>query len=778
MFTPGGLSAMTPMPGIMPAHMSTPMAYSTPLHQATIGPVPGGVQEVIYSGKHNGIYIYLARILRPFWDTPVTVELSCQTPQGTTVYLTSNYSSEQLTEALELVRDLSDFVDFNSKFDAGGPSDLMSPAHIPARLRFGDGGLDEHTRKKLQAEAQRVEKISLQHVQELLHRVEEVLGLWRVLLDHQLHLLAAGLSQDQQNQLRSLTFKTLVLSGKEVCASLVTCLINRYLDDNATVDAISSRLREVCPSLYSMDDATCSKANELLQAARFIQDRNERRRHLQESLRLLKAVAQPLQLTVVCNQLAAVGHYTGIVELCLAEAKKCDPHDLAQHFYTQGEQPEDGQGMQAYIHRMECYKCITETLGYLWSAAATVPQSPSMPKTPGPPPQHDPSHMAIEQADQHREEVFQLCLKSTDMLFHSALYDWLFATNRLEKLLEIGTPYLEAYLKRRSTQSTDKVAALDLLWKHYEKNSNFMAAAHILAQLAQRHGTDLTLTRRLEYLSRAIMCAKSATTLSGTTHSGEFLHELEEKMEVARLQLQVQQALQRMRDGAKPLSHQADIRDAIEKLQADLHDITTLYEEFADRFDLWECKLAIVHCANLYDSALIENLWQNIISKELLIPGGIKSMDQLTSVSERLVSIMRNYVSAERYFPLAFIVRHLETHSCEIGIDLRWVFLAMLNIGVSPTRLLELYDRLFKSRDPFWQTVGQPLHLLAVLHSLLSYLAENPSRIPSSDRRRFNLVCLDAVASYLIELQANSSDSSVRRLIAQFKAVQAQLERM
>lgn len=69
------------------------------------------------------------------------------------------------------------------------------------------------------------------------------------------------------------------------------------------------------------------------------------------SLQLLKAVAQPLQLTVVCNQLAAVGHYTGIVELCLAEAKKCDPHDLAQHFYTQGEQPEDGQGMQAYIHR-------------------------------------------------------------------------------------------------------------------------------------------------------------------------------------------------------------------------------------------------------------------------------------------------------------------------------------------------------------------------------------------------------------------------------------------
>lgn len=44
-----------------------------------------------------------------------------------------------------------------------------------------------------------------------------------------------------------------------MCASLITCLIDRYLDDNATIDAISSRLREVCPSLYSSDDATCSK---------------------------------------------------------------------------------------------------------------------------------------------------------------------------------------------------------------------------------------------------------------------------------------------------------------------------------------------------------------------------------------------------------------------------------------------------------------------------------------------------------------------------------------
>ena len=51
--------------------------------------------------------------------------------------------------------------------------------------------------------------------------------------------------------------------------------------------------------------------------------------------------------------------------------------------------------------------------------------------------------------------------------------------------------------------------------------------------------------QRLEYLSRAIMCVKSGE-LGGESSKvgvGELLHDLEEKMEVARVQLQVVEAL-------------------------------------------------------------------------------------------------------------------------------------------------------------------------------------------------------------------------------------------
>ena len=69
--------------------------------------------------------------------------------------------------------------------------------------------------------------------------------------------------------------------------------------------------------------------------------------------------------------------------------------------------------------------------------------------------------------------------------------------------------------------------------------------------------TDINLKQRIENLSRAIICIKSAevsvmdtsyhTPNSGGIGSGELLHELEEKMEVARVQLQLVDAISNMR---------------------------------------------------------------------------------------------------------------------------------------------------------------------------------------------------------------------------------------
>ena len=47
--------------------------------------------------------------------------------------------------------------------------------------------------------------------------------------------------------------------------------------------------------------------------------------------------------------------------------------------------------------------------------------------------------------------------------------------------------------------------------------------------------------------------------------------------------------------------------------------VLQLYSEFADVFDLSECKLSIIHCADHHDPALVETLWKEIIDKRQLL---------------------------------------------------------------------------------------------------------------------------------------------------------------
>lgn len=65
--------------------------------------------------------------------------------------------------------------------------------------------------------------------------------------------------QDFQEQLKAISFKDMVIRGRELTGALVTALINVYIKDSASVDAISSLLRDICPLLYSSDDSVCSK---------------------------------------------------------------------------------------------------------------------------------------------------------------------------------------------------------------------------------------------------------------------------------------------------------------------------------------------------------------------------------------------------------------------------------------------------------------------------------------------------------------------------------------
>ncbi|XP_049995011.1 nuclear pore complex protein Nup155 isoform X2 [Alexandromys fortis] len=769
----------TPSHGAQPPTMSTPMyAVGNPAMQAaSMGGLTG--PEIVYSGKHNGICIYFSRIMGNIWDASLVVERVFKSSSREITAIESSVPSQLLEPVLQELKGLQEFLDRNSQFSGGPLGNPNTTAKVQQRLvgfMRPENGNTQQMQQELQRkfhEAQLSEKISLQAIQQLVRKSYQALALWKLLCEHQFTVIVGELQKEFQEQLKITTFKDLVIRDKELTGALIASLISCYIRDNAAVDGISLHLQDICPLLYSTDDAVCSKANELLQRSRQVQNKSEKERMLRESLKEYQKISNQVDLPSVCAQYRQVRFYEGVVELSLTAAEKKDPQGLGLHFYKHGEPEEDVVGLQTFQERLNSYKCITDTLQELVNQSKAAPQSPSVPKKPGPPVlSSDPNMLSNEEAGHHFEQMLKLAQRSKDELFSIALYNWLIQADLADKLLQIASPFLEPHLVRMAKVDQNRVRYMDLLWRYYEKNRSFSSAARVLSKLADMHSTEISLQQRLEYIARAILSAKSSTAISSIAADGEFLHELEEKMEVARIQLQIQETLQRQ------YSHHSSVQDAISQLDSELMDITKLYGEFADPFKLAECKLAIIHCAGYSDPILVHTLWQDIIEKELNDSVTLSSSDRMHALSLKLVLLGKIYAGTPRFFPLDFIVQFLEQQVCTLNWDVGFVIQTMNEIGVPLPRLLEVYDQLFKSRDPFWNRVKRPLHLLDCIRVLLTRYVENPSQVLNCERRRFTNLCLDAVCGYLVELQSMSSSVAVQTITGNFKSLQAKLERL
>ena len=357
-----------------------------------------------------------------------------------------------------------------------------------------------------------------------------------------------------------------------------------------------------------------------------------------------------------------------------------------------------------------------------------------------------------------------MMLASSDQLLHVALYQWLIEKKYIDKLLNIKSQYIEEFLKRGTIQHPETLAMFDLLWKYYEKNSEYIPAAKILSKLADRHSTELSLSGRVQYLSRAIMCVKSSDGGSANRAAGELLHHLEEKMEVARVQLQVLEAV----------AGHPDAEGQISRLNSDLLDITTLYKDWAEPYQLWECKLAILQCAGHPDQPLVNTIWTQIIQNQ---ENTVNSHNKIAALSNKIESLGRQYANSAKYFPLELIVRQLEIVSCREKAESGWVSAALQSAGVPLPRLLDVYNRLYTNKDAIWLTLGNNLHVLKVLCSLLDNFAKDPNQVSAMERRQLTVVCQDMASTYLGELYMKQTQET-SGLVAKFRDIQAKLDRL
>ncbi|MED6180531.1 hypothetical protein PIB30_011043 [Stylosanthes scabra] len=756
--------------------------------------------EPVFSGAHEGLCLCSSRLLFPLWELPVMVVKGNLGPSGAlsengVVVCRLSVGAMQVLEhkilSLEkflrsrrnqrrgLYGCVAGLGDLSGSILYGTGSALGAGDRSMVRNLFGaysrnvesNGGGTGNKRQRLPyspAELAAMEVRAMECIRQLLLRSGEALFLLQLLSQHHVTRLIQGFDANLQQALVQLTFHQLVCSeeGDQLATRLISALMEYYTgpDGRGTVDDISRRLREGCPSYYKESDYKFFLAVEALERAAVTIDDEEKENLAREAFNCLSKVPESADLRTVCKRFEDLRFYEAVVRLPLQKAQALDPAGDAYNDEIDASVRE-----QMLAQREQCYEIVISALRSL--------KGDNSQKEFGSPIRSAAQQSTLDPASRKKyiSQIVQLGVQSPDRIFHEYLYQAMIDLGLENELLEYGGPDLLPFLQSAghkpiqevravtattsptgqsgAPMSSNQVKYYELLARYYVLKRQHMLAAHALLRLAERRSVDgvPTLEQRCQYLSNAVLQAKSAANGDGLVGSARspidsgFLDLLEGKLAVLRFQIKIKEEVEAMasrsevapstsdsiQHGAVPEgSSTADanfanvIREKAKELSSDVKSITQLYNEYAVPFELWETCLEMLYFANYSgdaDSSIVRETWARLIDQAISRGGIAEACSVLKRVGHRI------YPGDGAVIPLNTICLHLEKSGLErlnSGVesvgdeDVARALLSACKGAAEP--VLNTYDQLLSSGA----VLPSPNLRLRMLRSVLVVLRE------------------------------------------------------
>jgi len=260
------------------------------------------------------------------------------------------------------------------------------------------------------------------------------------------------------------------------------------------------------------------------------------------------------------------------------------------------------------------------------------------------------------------------------------------------------------------------------------------------------------------------LLGRAYTYASSGVGRGELLSDLQLRQEIAHIQLHIQHALRAptLLEEDDTEEKQLERRQAQEKLDTGLFDISDLFNNYAKKYHLWESCLRILKFSAYNDHAKVQQYWQHLIASCL---GRFERSEYRDDrLASTVISAGKALYPSELTFPTKWLCDFLEHTAVEYK---RWSFDLVLNImreiGVTYPHLFDVYVSLAASSTS-WQ--GDPearLHILKVIYTLLlNWMKTTFSpRGTTADRHEFRLKNVDNyVEQYIVDLgQMRSEDT-------------------
>lgn len=623
------------------------------------------IESVTASPRHEGIALYISRLIRSIWRAKIITA----SPTG----LLPTIKIEKLREVQRDLTTLKEFLDRNRSFIEGlaGPQALSR-----AKTRQEEIAL--------QGEHQHMNSLV-----RLLETISEGISFVIVLFDERVEDILSLLPDESKSKSLELTFETLFVSasGHDLGKELVRAIVNRNIANGSNVDTVAETLRRRCGSFCSADDVVIFKAQEQVKRAMEAGAQSEAGRQLlNESQRLFQKCAASLPyeyLRKAVEDYVGMSFYAGAIQLCLAVANEKDKAKRALSWLREGKPHADARE-SAYNERLQCYRLIQSIIRALDAATGNAP---------------DMVDGQYTIAMKRRSEAYDVINGSDDIVFLTELYDWYASSgpddlNQPDRLLELDSPYVIEYLRKRSQ---DNRLHNDLLWRYFAHHNDFLQSAGVQLDLARSHFDELTLSDRIEYLSRARTNASTRTTVITDSRQSKqrLLREVTDLVEIAEVQ---QELLERLKADSRIEPDQR--QNIINDLNGEIHTVDFLFNKYADAAKYHDICILLYKVADHRNPADIRTSWEQLIkdtSTESIALYG-QQMKPWEAVGEEVRRLGRRLGINPSTFPINSLLPLLEAYAYEPRAQHppdTWAIDIFLDLEIPHETLLPVLESMF-----------------------------------------------------------------------------------
>ncbi|KAG6007326.1 hypothetical protein E4U21_006137 [Claviceps maximensis] len=657
--------------------------------------------SVKLSSRHDALALYLARLIRKLWKTPVIT--SGVSPAGGIV-IDSAVPLSKLVSTQENLERLRRFIEANRGLIQGmsGPSDLQRVSTM-------------HEEVALQAEHQ-----ALHALLKMMESISEGISFVLMLFDERVSDIFATLEDSSRQQLKELTYEKLFsqTDGKDLAKLLVKAIVNRNIESGSNVETVADALRRRCGSFCSPDDVVIFKAQEQLKrASEQSPNTNMFRTLLHESLKLFEKVAGSLtfaNLQTAVSQYVDLKYYAGAISLCLVVAREKDRGNAALVWVNDGK-PADDARENTFNDRKRCYDMIHDVLTRLDAASSTEPETIDGKLT----------LMATK-----RLEAYDVVNNSDDEVFHFDLYEWYIQQGWTDRILAINSPHVITFLERLVGSQFEHA---DLLCRFYTNRSRFFDAARVQAQLATSD-FPLGIKDRIRLLSLAKANANVTTVGVSRQQQQQLNHDVSELLDVANIQDDLLERL--MVDDRLDAERRAEIEQT---LDGDIQDLSSLFNDYADQAGYYDVCLLIYHSANYRNPTTISGTWSNLIQQtheEVMTRLENPEPDMPTpplpyeAVSSKIQNIARHTSLDSFVFPIQTLLPEVCRYAvayqqdATIGADPTWPVQLFLSLGVSHDMIVRVLEGIFDTQDYGFSGMVRNRIIEIIAHVVNDWVAE------------------------------------------------------